>query len=121
MEYNLNNLICDIMVPEWKGLRNVIIEFHGFRHFFRNVKRLTGSNILKQKIIRSEMYSYYFVSIDEWLITDDKKQFLQNFMEHINELETKKAESKQNTGNALVPKTATRVRSRPRSFRISTS
>jgi hypothetical protein len=25
MEYNLNNLICDIMVPEWQSLRNAVI------------------------------------------------------------------------------------------------
>lgn len=80
IEYNLNNLICDFMVPEWKNLKNVIIEFHGFRHFFRNAKKLTGSNILKQKIVRSEQYKYYFISIDEWLIAEDKKEFLSNFL-----------------------------------------
>lgn len=114
MEYNLNNLICDIMVPEWKNLRNVIIEFHGFRHFFRNVKKLTGSNILKQKIIRGEQYKYYFISIDEWLIAEDKKEFLSNFMEHINEIE---AASKVET--AVTAKTSTRVRSRPRLFKLA--
>jgi hypothetical protein len=25
MEYNLNNLICDIMVPEWRSMRNAVI------------------------------------------------------------------------------------------------
>jgi len=24
-EFNLNNIICDIMIPEWKNLHNVII------------------------------------------------------------------------------------------------
>ncbi len=84
IEYNLNNLICDIMVPEWRNLRNVVIEFHGFRHFCRNAKRLTGSNILKQKIVKGERYGYYFIAIDEWLITEDKKEFIRNFMDHLN-------------------------------------
>ena len=84
MEYNLNNMICDIMVPEWKNLKNTVIEFHGFRHFCRNVKRLIGSNILKQKIVAGEKYGYYFIAIDEWLIVENKKEFLDNFMNHIN-------------------------------------
>lgn len=50
-EYNLNNILCDIMIPEYKSMKNIIIELHGYRHFFRNVKKLTGSNTLKQKII----------------------------------------------------------------------
>jgi hypothetical protein len=83
-EYNLNNLICDIMVPEWQNLRNTVIEFHGFRHFCRNAKKLTGSNILKQKIVTGERYSYYFIAIDEWLIAEDKMEFLRTFMAHLN-------------------------------------
>ena len=52
------------MVPEWQNLRNVVIEFHGFRHFCRNAKKLTGSNILKQKIVAGEKYGYYFIALD---------------------------------------------------------
>ena len=71
-EYNLNNLICDIMVPEWGRLKNVIIELHGYRHFCRNVKRETGSSALKGKIIAAEMYGYYYISIDEWFMAEDR-------------------------------------------------
>jgi len=83
-EYNINNLICDLMVPEWKNVKNTIIEVHGFRHFFRNVKKLTGSSTLKTKILKGEMFKYYFISADEWMIAEDKLDFLSKFMEHIN-------------------------------------
>ncbi len=83
-EYNLNNVICDIMIPEWKNLRNVVIEMHGFRHFCRNVKRVTGSSALKQKIIKGEMYRYYYITADEWLILQDKPAFIKQFLEYIN-------------------------------------
>jgi len=40
------------------------------------------------------MYKYYFISADEWLITEDKKSFMNDFMEHINQLEGQKKEEK---------------------------
>jgi len=72
------------MIPEWKHLKNVIIELHGFKHFCRNVKRLTGSNALKEKIISNEMYRYYYITVDEWLVVEDKQSFIKEFLEHIN-------------------------------------
>lgn len=61
------------------------------------------------------MYKYYFISADEWLITEDKKSFMNDFMEHINQLEGQKKEEKAQ----LVTKTANRIRGRPRVFRIT--
>lgn len=60
------------------------------------------------------MYSYYFISVDEWLITEDKKQFLLDFIDHINTLEINKKDNR-----PQIAKTSIRVRSRPRTFRIS--
>ena len=75
-----------MMIPEWRHLKNVIIELHGFRHFCRNTKRLLGSNALKEKIIRADMHPYYYITIDEWFITEDKKGFIQEFLQHLDQL-----------------------------------
>ena len=53
-------------------MKNVIIELHGYRHFCRNVKRETGSSSLKGKIIGAQMYGYYYISIDEWFMAEDR-------------------------------------------------
>lgn len=116
-EYRLNNLTCDIMIPQWKSLQNTIIELHGFRHFCRNVKRLTGSNALKEKIMTAELYGYYFIAADEWMIAEDKKAFLLDFLNSINILEEKKKKSK----IEKEPVTSTRVRRQLRGFRSSSS
>jgi hypothetical protein len=51
------------------------------------VKRLTGSNALKEKILSAEMYTYYFIAVDEWLMAEDKQTFLLDFLTHINSIE----------------------------------
>ena len=62
------------------------------------------------------MYKYYFISIDEWFIAENKQEFLLDFLEHINNLEEEKAEKNNDSNNN---KTSTYIRSRPRRFRIS--
>jgi hypothetical protein len=43
--------MCDIFIPEWKNMKNIIVEVHGFQHFARNVKKINGGNELKKKIL----------------------------------------------------------------------
>jgi LDH2 family malate/lactate/ureidoglycolate dehydrogenase len=67
--------------------------------------------------VTGERYGYYFIAIDEWLIAEDKQAFLANFMNHINAVETAR-----DNRNAVVPaRTATKIRSRPRVFRVTAS
>jgi hypothetical protein len=75
------------MIPEWKSLKNYVIEVHGFRHFFRNKKSLTGASVLKKKIVEGENFKYFYISLDEWLIAGDQKNFLINLIEHLNSIE----------------------------------
>ena len=51
MEYNLNNIICDIYIPKYGDIQHIIVEVHGYHHFMRNVKRINGGTALKEKII----------------------------------------------------------------------
>jgi hypothetical protein len=104
------------MIPSWKSLNNVIIEFHGFRHFCRNAKRLTGSSTLKQKIIEGQMYGYHFISIDEWLIAQNKAEFMKEFMNNLEEIYSKRIESKE-----VVLQTSQKIRNRPKRFRVTSS
>jgi hypothetical protein len=51
MEYNLNNIICDIYIPKYGDIEHIIVEVHGYHHFMRNFKRINGGTALKEKII----------------------------------------------------------------------
>ena len=76
----------DVVVydKEWRKLIG-IIEIHGYHHFFRNKKHLTGSSVFKENIMKREVEHYYTIDIDEWMILDksDRKGFLENLLKDV--------------------------------------
>lgn len=49
----------------------------------RNGHQLKGGSVLKAKILQEEGYLYQYVSVEEWVLADDKEQFVKSIMDNI--------------------------------------
>lgn len=54
----------------------MVVDVHGYHHFMRNGHQLKGGSVLKAKILQEEGYLYQYVSVEEWVLADDKEQFV---------------------------------------------
>ncbi len=55
---------------------------------------MNGATVLKEKIIENEGYTCFYISLDEWLIAEDKREFLRGFIEVVVEKKHKEKERK---------------------------
>lgn len=57
----------------------VVLDFHGYQHFFRNEEVLRGSNILKRKLLEGLGYFYLEIWVTDWNLKDAvSEQFTQS-------------------------------------------
>lgn len=73
IEEKLNGLDVDVILGDQFNEYQIVIDVHGYQHYFRNIERLKGHNILKRKIIKNFGYEYFEIPIFVWhSLLDDK-------------------------------------------------
>ena len=62
--------------------KRIVIDFHGYNHFFRNNENLKGNAVFKRKILEKLNCVYVEVRIMDWLLLDDngKIEYMRNVL-----------------------------------------
>jgi hypothetical protein len=75
IEDKLEDIDVDIILGDIFEDYMIVIDIHGYQHYFRNAEVLKGNNIFKRKLVRALGYKYFEIPIFVWqgLFDEDSK------------------------------------------------
>jgi len=75
IEERVDQLAVDIVLEKrTRDNKKLIIDFHGYNHFFRNTEELKGNALFKRKVLEGLGHEYVEITIFDWLLLGEDKK-----------------------------------------------